>query len=84
MLRIPILGLRFSSLLAAMLTTLSLVAHARARWSEAEAQAWQAKQPPILTCTWPFGMVEFIWSLLALRKWYLIYAQKGSVAGKTE
>ena len=37
-----------------------------------------------LAGTWPFGVVEFIWCLLTLRKWYLIYARKENVAGKTE
>ncbi len=26
-----------------------------------------------LAGTWPFGVVEFIWSLVALRKWYILY-----------
>jgi hypothetical protein len=29
-----------------------------------------------LAGTWPFGVVEFIWCLLALRKWHQLYAQK--------
>ena len=29
-----------------------------------------------LAGTWPFGVVEFVWCLLALRKWYLLYAPK--------
>ncbi|WP_226820121.1 hypothetical protein [Acidithiobacillus ferrooxidans] len=37
-----------------------------------------------LAGTWPFGVVEFIWCLLVLRKWYLLYARKENVAGKTE
>ncbi|WP_436395691.1 hypothetical protein ACSDBR_01445 [Acidithiobacillus ferriphilus] len=37
-----------------------------------------------LAGTWPFGVVEFVWCLLALRKWYLLYAQKENIAGKTE
>ncbi|MHB1202791.1 MAG: hypothetical protein ACYCZC_06555 [Acidithiobacillus sp.] len=27
--------------------------------------------------TWPFGVVESIWSLVALRKWYSSYFQAG-------
>ncbi|MBU2732301.1 hypothetical protein F6A13_10610 [Acidithiobacillus sp. 'AMD consortium'] len=28
-----------------------------------------------LAGTWPFGVVESIWSLVALRKWYVLYSQ---------
>ncbi|EGQ60643.1 MAG: hypothetical protein M1560_04140 [Gammaproteobacteria bacterium] len=37
-----------------------------------------------LAGTWPFGVIEFIWCLLALRKWYLLYARKENITGKTE
>ena len=29
-----------------------------------------------LAGTWPFGVVESIWSLVALRKWYMLYLHK--------
>ena len=37
-----------------------------------------------LAGTWPFSVVEFIWCLLTLRKWYLLYARKENITGKTE
>ena len=37
-----------------------------------------------LAGTWPFGVIEFIWCLLALRKWYLICARKENITGKME
>ncbi len=30
--------------------------------------------------TWPFGVVEFIWSLLAFRKWYILYSSEKRIA----
>nr|MBU2815686.1 hypothetical protein [Acidithiobacillus ferruginosus] len=29
-----------------------------------------------LAGTWPFGVVETIWSLVALRKWYVLYLRR--------
>lgn len=39
----------FPALLALAIPLFSLAAQARDRWTEAQAQTWQAKQPPILT-----------------------------------
>ncbi|MEY2336136.1 hypothetical protein GL267_005410 [Acidithiobacillus ferrianus] len=29
-----------------------------------------------LAGTWPFGVVESVWSLVALRKWYILHARE--------